>query len=194
MPLKDRFRKAMGRDDKSDRGSFSSGSTSSKNTSGTTTPTSETFNPLTMTQTALDTTTPKLTITKTHSLLSKTLTWSSSSSVSGEKKSKQEIAREKKLKQWAKSDHVEWASPTGRRGGKKDLQCQNMLRAWDLGTAENGLGMRNHSVCSGISPNASRVNSIGMFFRFSYFRVVQLLMAVRSMQMMVFHRMQSRPA
>lgn len=159
MALKDRFRRAIGRDDKSDRASISSGSTG-KNTNGTTTPTGhETTNPLTMTQTAVDDhhQKPAITITKTHSRLAKSLTWNSSSS-GGDKKSKQEIQKDKQLQKWAKSDDVEWTSPMDRRPGKKDQQCQNTLRAFDLRKAE--LNGRSQSICSGVSPSQSRNNSI----------------------------------
>lgn len=55
---------------------------------------------------------------------------------------------------------MEWTSPMDRRPGKKDQQCQNTLRAFDLGKA-NGFGDRSRSICSGISPSGSRANSIG---------------------------------
>lgn len=68
---------------------------------------------------------------------------------------------EKKLKQWAKSDDVEWTSPMDRRSGKKDVNCQNTLRAFDLGRAERNGSSARRSIASGVSPNHSRVNSIG---------------------------------
>lgn len=166
MPFKDRFRKAIGRDgDKSDNASISSASTG-KNTNGTVTPTEGT-SPLTTTKTAIDDLPPSIKITKTHSRLSKTLTWNSSSS-SGDKKSKQELQKEKKLKQWAKSDNVEWTSPMDRRPGKKDQQCQNMLRAFELN--KGGFGDRQMSICSGISPSGSRANSIGELLLSCYYK------------------------
>lgn len=167
MALKDRLLRAVGRpsEKNNDRSSISSGSTGGKH-SGTTTPTNGTtehISPLTTIKTAVEPSTnkPEITLTKTHSRLGKTLTWGSSNS-HGEKKSKQEIAKEKQLKQWAKSDDVEWTSPMSHRPGRKDQGCQNTLRAFDFQQAAVGRGDRNKSVCSGVSPSGSRANSLDL--------------------------------
>lgn len=99
-------------------------------------------------------------LTKTTSRLTKTLTWGGSGK---DKKDKSEAKKEKALDAWAKKDALEWTSPMDRRPGRKNQQCQDTLRAFDfnkLSATEPKWGERHESICSGISPNASRAASV----------------------------------
>jgi len=154
MPLKDRFRRAVGRSDRS-----SSTSSSSINTANAT-PTTTTPGALTPVPTSSGAPPPQLTLTKTSSKLglSKTLTWGSS-----RKKEKSRESREKRLEDWEKHDEKEWVQPKSTRPGKKSKAHQDLLRAfeWKLKDGRKSIdGRRSGSFMSGISPGTSRMGSV----------------------------------
>jgi len=153
MALKDRFRRAVGRSDRS-----SSTSSSSTHTANAT-PTATTPGALTPVPTSSGVPPPQLTLTKTSSKLglSKTLTWG------GRKKEKSRESREKRLEEWEKSDEKEWVQPKSTPPGKKSKPHQDLLRAfeWKLKDGRKSVdGRRSGSMMSGISPGTSRMGSV----------------------------------
>ena len=150
MALKDRFRRAVGRSDRS------SSTSSSMNANATPTATSPgALTPVPTSSVPL----PQLTLTKTSSKLglSKTLTWGS------RRKEKDRDSREKKLEEWEKSDEREWVQPKSTRPGKKSKAHQDLLRAfeWKLKDGRKSVdGRRSGSMMSGISPGTSRIGSV----------------------------------
>jgi hypothetical protein len=105
---------------------------------------------------------PSITLTKTSTRLSKTLTWNSKSS-----KAKQEEKAKKRLEDWEKRDEEEWKAPGTKYPGRKSKAHQDLLRAfeWKRGSFEGsraGEGRRwsLRSSFSGVSPGTSRVNSV----------------------------------
>jgi len=156
MALKDRFRRAIGRNDRSSSNSSSSTAnpvpTPPITAEGSSTPTPS--NP------------PAITLTKTSSRLSKSLTWTSRKN----KPSKEEKDK-KRLEEWEKKDEEEWKEPKTKYPERKSKAHQDMLRAfeWKLPGRNSLEGGRPGEVrkrwsgwsgMSGVSPGTSRMNSV----------------------------------
>src|SRR2546423_818497 len=118
MPLKDRFRRAVGRSDRSS-------SNSSISTANPTTQSSAAPSVTNLTQTPTATVTPNapaITLTKTSSRLSKTLTWGSKT----DKAAKLEAKQRKRIEKWEKEDEEAWVEPKTRYPGRKSKQHQDL--------------------------------------------------------------------
>jgi len=153
MPMKERFRRAIGRpsDHSSSNSSYSDAvPTPPGPADGASTPT------------------PSISLSKTPSRLSKTLTWGTN------KKSREEREEDKarkRLEDWEKKDEQEWREPSSRRPGRKSKPHQDLLRAfeWKFKEGRKSLdggadgGSRRWSAwsaVSGVSPGTSRMNSL----------------------------------
>jgi len=55
-------------------------------------------------------------------------------------------------------DEQEWKAP--KPGRRRDVKCQNTLRAFELNCEEGKDDCRKGSACSGVSPCGSRAGSI----------------------------------
>jgi len=148
MPLKDRFRRAIG-------GSNARSSSNSSVSDAVPTPTDQASTP-----------TPSITLTKTSSRLSKTLTWGTNKK---SREEREEGKARKRLEDWEKNDQQEWKEPSSRRPGRKSKAHQDLLRAfeWKFKEGRKSLdaegGGRRWSVwsgVSGVSPGTSRMNSL----------------------------------
>ncbi|EPE35666.1 hypothetical protein GLAREA_11366 [Glarea lozoyensis ATCC 20868] len=134
MPLKDRFRRAIGRTPSAPTSLNSSRSTSNSQLS---------------TSTSTSPPTPSITLTKTTSTtarLTKSLTWRTS-------KPKQD-KREKALEEWEKYDHREWVTPS-RVTRHKSKHHQDILRGFEINFGKEGR-KGSGSIWSGVSPGQSR--------------------------------------
>jgi hypothetical protein len=150
MPLKDRFRRAVGRSNRSS-------SNSSVSTSNPTAQSSAAPSLTNLTQTATATVpanAPAITLTKTSSRLSKTLTWGSKT----DKAAKGEAKRRKRIEKWEKEDGEAWVEPKTKYPGRKSKQHQDLLRSFEWKFGRKSIDGR--SMMSGVSPGASRVNSV----------------------------------
>jgi hypothetical protein len=151
MPLKDRFRRAIGKSERS----YSTSSSSESSTPIPSIPQSGTATPISSNPNAPPTIT--LTKTNTSNRLSKTLTWGRSAKLSPEEKER------RKIEEWRKKDEEQWDMPSRRNARHKSKAHQDILRTFELRFKDvraSFEGRRSSSLFSGISPGQSRVNSV----------------------------------
>jgi len=74
------------------------------------------------------------------------------------------MKRLQRIAAWEAHDEEEWRMPrrSGRKGQKgKDIEVQEVVRGWTMDFGGNPINaIRNASFCSGVSPCASRMNSL----------------------------------